>query len=50
MTMSTDELRPINEKIRELSAQTPDTAPSFIAKDKIAFMSHDNVILCYKVF
>lgn len=28
---------------------SPDTAPSFICKDKIAFMSNDNIILAYKV-
>ena len=27
-----------------------DIAPSFIASDKIAFMSPDSIILCYKVF
>ena len=49
-TIAYDELQPINEVIRQLSQATPDSSPCFIAKDKIAFMSHDNVILGYKVF
>jgi len=36
--------------VRELSALSPDYAPSFITNDKIAFMSSDMVILCYKIF
>lgn len=50
ITMDMKDLSSINTKIRNLSSVCPDSAPSFIAKDKIAFMSHDNVILCYQVF
>ncbi len=49
-TLELDELQKVNEKVRELSALSPDYAPSFIARDKIAFMSSDMVILCYKIF
>ena len=49
-TLELDELQKVNERVRELSGLSPDYAPSFIAKDKIAFMSSDMVILCYKLF
>lgn len=49
-TLDLEDLKKVNEKVQELSSLSPDYAPSFIAKDKIAFMSSDMVILCYKVF
>lgn len=49
-TYDSDELEKLNEQIRELNAVAPDTAPSFVAKDKIAFMSSDNIIMVYQVF
>jgi hypothetical protein len=49
-TLSFQKLAVVNEKVRELASLSPESAPSFIAKDKIAFMSGDNVILCYQVF
>jgi hypothetical protein len=49
-TLDIEELEIVNEKIREISAVAGDNAPSFICNDKIAFMSSDNIIMCYKVF
>jgi len=46
-TLGFEGLIEANKKILQLSQLAPDTAPSFIAKDKIAFMSSDNIILCY---
>jgi hypothetical protein len=42
-TLELDELQKVNERVRELSGLSPDYAPSFIAKDKIAFMSSDEI-------
>lgn len=49
-TLETEELEPLNQEIRKLAELSPDNAPSFIDKDKVAFMSHDSMILVYQVF
>ena len=49
-TLEIEELEKVNEKVRELSDIAGENAPSFISNDKIAFMSNDNIIMCYQVF
>lgn len=49
-TLDYQQLKPLNDKLIQLISIAPDIAPSFIAKDKIAFMSSDNVIMCYQIF
>ena len=46
-TLDPEDLAPLNEEIRRLSEINPDCAPSFVSKDKIAFMSSENIILIY---
>lgn len=49
-TLDAEDLEPLNQEIRKLAEVNPDSAPSFVDKNKVAFMSHDKMILVYQIF